>query len=65
MTLENDQGEEITYRIVGPDEFNPKNNWISADSPMAKALMGKALDDEIIVETPAGKREYTILKIVY
>lgn len=65
VTLENTQGDEITYRIVGPDEFNPKNNWISADSPMAKALMGKTLDDEIIVATPAGKREYTILKIDY
>ena len=61
-----DDGEnETTYRIVGADEFDPDRNWISMDSPMAKALMSKTLDDEIEVETPGGKRQYVILDVSY
>ena len=41
VTLENDDGDEMTYRIVGPDEFDVDKGWISMDSPVAKALMGK------------------------
>ncbi len=56
---------ETTYRIVGADEFDPDRNWISMDSPMAKALMSKTLDDEIEVDTPGGKRQYVILDVSY
>jgi transcription elongation factor GreB len=47
VTIENEAGEEKTYRIVGPDEIDPKLGYISMDSPMAKVLLGKRLDDEV------------------
>jgi len=60
-----DGENEVTYRIVGADEFNPDKNWISMDSPMAKALMGKTLDDEIEVETPGGNKHYQVIDVAY
>lgn len=65
ITIENEQGEEKTYRIVGPDEFDPKKGWISMDSPVAKALMKKHIDDEVKVETPSGTEIFYISKIHY
>lgn len=65
VTLENDKGEEKTYRIVGPDEFNAKKGWISMDSPVAKALLKKNIDDEVIVETPKGIENYYISNVFY
>jgi transcription elongation factor GreB len=69
VTIENEQGEEKTYRIVGPDEFDSKRGFISMDSPMGKALLGKSLDDEIkiTVETKEGqiKSMYIINEIEY
>jgi len=65
VTLEDDDGEEKTYRIVGPDELDPKKGWISMDSPVAKALLKKHLDDEILVETPSGTQAFYISKINY
>jgi transcription elongation factor GreA len=59
-----DTEEEICYQIVGVDESDIDNGKISVESPMAKALIGKKISDEIIVETPNGKREYEILEIV-
>ena len=64
ITLD-DGDNEVTYRIVGADEFNPEKNWISMDSPMAKALMTKTIDDEIDVETPGGKKSYIVLDVAY
>jgi transcription elongation factor GreB len=65
ITLEDEAGEEVTYRIVGPDEFDHEKNLISMDSPLAKALMGKSLDSDVIVETPKGTKEYYIVAIKY
>ena len=65
VTLEDDQGEEKIYRIVGPDEFDPKKGWISMDSPVAKALLKKHIDDEVQVETPNGAENYYISNIYY
>ncbi|WP_456380273.1 transcription elongation factor GreB [Thiolapillus sp.] len=65
VTLEDESGREVTYRIVGADEFAPQKNWISVDSPMARALLGKALDEEIRVQTPSGKKELLVLEISY
>ena len=59
VELENIDGELKQYRIVGCDEFDPQKNWISIDSPVARALIGKTVDDEIKVFTPAGE---TILR---
>ncbi|MGL5007318.1 MAG: transcription elongation factor GreB [Plesiomonas sp.] len=65
VTLENEQGVESCYRIVGADEFDPAKNWISINSPVARALIGKRVDDEIVVDTPAGRVCYAVLAIRY
>ena len=65
VTLEDAQGETMELRIVGADEFDPARNWISVDSPMARALLGRALDDEVRVRTPTGTRHWTILEVRY
>jgi len=65
VTIEDDKGEEKTYRIVGPDEFDPKKGWISMDSPVAKALLKKHLKDEVKVETPNGTENFYISHISY
>ena len=65
VELENEQGEVKQYRIVGGDEFDPAKHWISIDSPVARALIGKQVDDEIQVDTPSGKITLYINKIWY
>ena len=65
IRLENDAGEETRYRIVGADEFDSKRNWISIDSPMARALLKRRIDDEIAVDTPGGNVRLVILEISY
>ena len=65
VTLEDENGDEVKYRIVGPDEFDYEKNLISMDSPLAKALMGKNLDSDVAVETPQGQKEYYIVDIQY
>ena len=63
--LEDEDGKEVTYRIVGPDEFDPALGWISMDSPMARALMKKTVDDEVRVETPSGVQVYYVVEVGY
>jgi transcription elongation factor GreB len=65
VTLEDDHGQELVYRIVGADEFDPARGWISMDSPVARALMKKTLDDEIQVQTPSGSISYLIVAVSY
>lgn len=65
VTLEDEQGNEKIYRIVGSDEFDPKKNWISIDSPVARSLIGHKVNDEISVMTPNGQTYFTILTIRY
>ncbi|WP_339674437.1 transcription elongation factor GreB [uncultured Zhongshania sp.] len=65
VTIENDSGEESEYRIVGPDEFDLSLRKLSMDSPLAKAMLGKRLDDEVIVTTPKGQQSYYITAIRY
>ena len=59
-----DTDEEISYQIVGVDESDINKGKISVESPMAKALIGKKTSDEIIVDTPNGRREYEIIEII-
>ena len=56
--------EEIVYQIVGVDESDISLGKISIESPMAKALIGKGVDAEIVVNTPNGKREYEVVDII-
>jgi len=65
VTLEDEDGVEATYRIVGPDEFNPEQGWISMDAPLARALMKKQVDDEVELMLPKGKALYFITAIRY
>ena len=69
VCLENKTGKEVTYRVVGPDEIDPKLGYISMDSPMGKALLGKPLDADvtITVDTKEGpkKSSYIINEISY
>lgn len=65
VTLEDESEQEIKYRIVGPDEFNIKENKISMDSPLAKSIMGKRLDDEIRFNSPEGEKQFIIVDISY
>lgn len=65
VDLEDEDGQVITYQLVGPDEFNVRENKISIDSPMARSLLGKSVEDEINVNTPAGERWFVICNIRY
>ncbi|WP_111977680.1 transcription elongation factor GreB [Algibacillus agarilyticus] len=65
VSLEDEEENTFCYRIVGSDEFDPKVNFISIDSPMARALIGKRVDDEITVKTPNGTKIYYITQIRY
>lgn len=63
LNVENDK--EVTYTIVGDDEADLKANKISVNSPIARALIGKELDDVVVVRTPGGNVEYEIVKVEY
>ena len=65
VTLQDKQDDEHTYRIVGPDEFDSKEEYISMDSPMARALIKKEIEDEVLVETPKGVIHYWIMDVRY
>jgi transcription elongation factor GreB len=65
VTLEDEAGDEARHRIVGPDEFDMDPHYISMDSPLARALLGKRLDDEVAVETPGGVRRFTVVAVDY
>jgi len=63
--LEDEGGELLHYRIVGPDEFDIDKGWISVDSPLARAMLKKTVDDEIRLTTPEGEKQYVIVTIQY
>ena len=60
-----DTDEEITYRIVGDDEADIKNKLISVNSPIARGLIGKMVDDVANIQTPAGMIEFEIIDVQY
>jgi len=57
--------KDVTYKIVGELEADIKNNLISVTSPIARALIGKSVDDTVIVKAPGGDREYEIVDVSY
>ena len=63
LNLDND--EEQTYRIVGDDEADFKQNLISVNSPIARGLVGKEEDDVVVIRTPGGDVEFEIVKVEY
>lgn len=65
VTLEDPHGGVETYRIVGPDEADPGQGLISMDSPLARALMKRTVQDEIQVPAPGGTKLYTLVELDY
>lgn len=65
VEIENDAGDRKRFRIVGPEEIYGRNDYISIDSPMARALLKKEVDDEFVVRTPEGEKEWFINTIEY
>ncbi len=60
-----DTDEEVTYTIVGEDEADAASGRISVTSPVAKAMIGKRVDDEVVVRVPKGMRQFEVLEIRY
>ncbi|NBI13455.1 transcription elongation factor GreA [[Haemophilus] felis] len=65
VILNTDNDEELTYRIVGDDEANIKEGLISVNSPIARGLIGKEVDDTVVIQTPGGKVEFEIVQVDY
>lgn len=65
VVLENEDNEQLTVKIVGYDEIFGRTDHISIDSPMARALLKKQVDDEVIVKTPQGEKVWYINAIEY
>ncbi len=65
VTLEDDDENEVTYQIVGDVEADIDQGQISISSPIARALIGKELDDEVEVQTPGGTKTYYITEVKY
>jgi len=65
VTLEKDNGDQVTHRIVGPDETDAKRSFISIDSPLAKALLKKSVGDEVTIIIDAEPRNYLVVEIRY
>ncbi len=65
VQVEDEDGERKTYRLVGPDEFDPDAGFISVDSPVARALLGKEVGDVVEVRRPKGIAELEIVALRY
>ncbi len=63
VTVEQDDGEERRYRLVGPDEFDVEAGRISVDAPLGRALLGKRVGDVAVIQRPAGRAEVTVVEI--
>jgi transcription elongation factor GreB len=65
VTLEDEAGTELCYRLVGPDETDVESGLISVESPIGRTLLGKSAGDEVVVDRPAGRARFTLLEIRY
>lgn len=65
VELEDEDGATVTYRLVGPDEFDAKAGLISIDAPVARALLGKREGDEVTVKRPKGEITYEVIAVRY
>ena len=63
--VDEDTDEESTYQLVGVDEADVKNGRLSISAPLARALIGKTLEDSVMVKTPGGEKHYTIQQIQF
>ena len=65
IELEGCDGNTSLYRIVGPDEVGDKPGYVSMDAPLGRALLGKQVDDEVVIVTPGGRTRYYVAAIRY
>ena len=65
FTLEDEEGIEARYRLVGEDELDLEFGYISIDAPLARGLLGKAIDDDVTIILPKGEQEFYIADVVY
>ena len=65
VRVEDEEGLETEFRIVGPDEIDPARRYVSMDSPLARALMGRRRDDEVTAEVPGGRRTFVVTEVRY
>lgn len=65
VEIEDDDGQVLNFKIVGPDEIYGRKDYVSIDSPMARALLKKEVNDEAVVKTPSGRRNWYINLIKY
>ena len=63
VTISDEEGEEKTYTIVGDDEADLKLGRISISSPVARALIGRQVGDEVVVQSPKGRREVEVIDV--
>jgi len=63
--LEDEDGAAVRYRIVGPDETDAKRGYISVDSPLARAALGKKVDDEFSAMLPGGAKTFVVASVRY
>lgn len=61
--FDSDNKKEITFKIVGNLESDPEKGMISIDTPIARGLVGKFIDDEVSIQTPSGQLNYEILEV--
>ena len=65
VVLEDEQGQSATYQLVGEHETDAERGRVSYRSPIGAALLKKAVDDEVVFETPRGRRRLTIVEVLY
>jgi transcription elongation factor GreB len=65
VVLEDERGVAHRHRIVGPDETDSATGWISIDSPLARALLKRRVDDEVVAQLPAGVASFVVLRVSY
>lgn len=65
VKLLDEEDVPAVYRLVGPDEFDRQPPYISVDSPLARGIMGKGIDDEVVIQTPKGQRTLWIDAVAY
>ncbi|MEW6777832.1 MAG: transcription elongation factor GreA [Bdellovibrionota bacterium] len=63
--LDTENDAKVSYQIVGADEADASNGKISVTAPIARALMGRSVDDLVTVRTPKGEREYEIIRVEF
>jgi len=65
VTLETEDGQQLRYRIVGPDELDMASDYISMDAPLGRSLLGRRLDEQVTLELATGTRRLTIVEVDY